>query len=109
MASWVYDMYIQLGFSPKAVKVLIREQGLESPERLQVLSDNNVDNICNVMRKNGDGMPDRGQQVSVIDQENLKLDKQKNLKNLALGSMVNCNQISMLNTQSNIKQSIIIP
>ena len=69
-------MYIQLGFSPKAAKLLIREQGLDSPERLKVLTDKNY-NICNVMRKPGgkntDGTPDRGQQVSVIAQENLKL------------------------------------
>jgi hypothetical protein len=70
-------MYIQLGFTPKAAKLLIREQGLDSPERLQVLTDKNVDDICNVMRKPGgkiaNGMPDRGQQVSIIAQKNLKL------------------------------------
>ena len=64
-------------FSPKAAKLLVREQGLNSPERLQVFIDKNVDDICNVMRKpcgkNANGMPERGQQVSVIAQENLKL------------------------------------
>ena len=74
---WLQDMYIQLGFTPKAAKLLIREQGLDSPERLQVLTDKNVDDICNVMRKpggkNANGMPDRGQQVSIIAQKNLKL------------------------------------
>ena len=34
MASKLQDMYIQLGFSPRAAKLLIREQGLDSPERL---------------------------------------------------------------------------
>ena len=57
--------------------MLIKEQGLDSPKRLQVLTDKNVDNICNVMRKpcdkNANGMPNRGQQVSVIAKENLKL------------------------------------
>ena len=37
----------------------------------------NVDDICNIMRKpggkNADRTPDRGQQVMVIAQENLKL------------------------------------
>ena len=70
-------MYTRLGFSPKAAKLHIREQGLDSPDRLRVLTDKNVDDICNVMRKSGgknaDGMPDRGQQVLVIAQENLKL------------------------------------
>ena len=77
MASKLQNMYIQLGFSPKAAKLLIREQGLDNPDRLRVLTDKNVDDICNVMRKpggkNANGTPDRGQQVSVIAQENLKL------------------------------------
>ena len=74
---WLQDMYIQLGFSPEGTKLLIREQGLDSPERLQVLTDKNVDDICNVMRKpsgkNANGMPNKGQQVSGEAQENLKL------------------------------------
>ena len=70
-------MYTWHGFNPKAAKLLIREQGLDSPDRLRLLSDKNVDDICNVMRKpggkNANRMPDRGQQVLVIAQENLKL------------------------------------
>ena len=65
MASWLQDMYVLLGFSPKAAKLLIREQGLDSPERLQALTDKNVNDICNVMRKPGgknvDGMPNKRQ------------------------------------------------
>ena len=57
--------------------MLVREQELDSPARLRVLTDKIVDDICNVMRKpggkNANGMPNRGQQVSVIAQENLKL------------------------------------
>ena len=57
--------------------MLVREQGLDSPERLRALTDKNVNDICNVVRKpgskNADGTPNRGQQVSVIAQENLKL------------------------------------
>ena len=67
-----------LGFSPESVILLIREQGLDSLERLKVLTDKNVDGICNVGRKpsckNINGTPNRGQQVSVITQENLKLE-----------------------------------
>ena len=63
-------MYVELGFSPKAAKLLVREQGLDSPERLRVLTNKNVDDIFNFMRKpsgkNADGMPNRKQQVSVI-------------------------------------------
>ena len=70
-------MYVWLGFSPKAAKLLVREQGLDSPEGLRVLTNKNNDDICNVMRKSGgknaDGTPDKGQKVSVIAQENLKL------------------------------------
>ena len=77
MALKLQNMYIWLGFSPKAAKLLIREQGLDNPNRLRVLTNKNVDDICNVVRKpgskNADGTPDRGQQVSVIAQENLKL------------------------------------
>ena len=64
MASWLQDMYIWLEFSPKAEKFLIREQGLYSPDRLRVLTDKNVDDTCNVMRKpggkNANEMPDKG-------------------------------------------------
>ena len=70
-------MYLWLGFSSEAARLLVREQGLDSPERQRVLIDKNVNDICNVVRKPGskntNGMPDRGQQVSVIAQENLKL------------------------------------
>ena len=77
MALWLQDMYIWLGFSPKAAKLLIKEQGLDSSERLRVLTDTNVDDIYDVTRKpggkNANGTPSRGQQVSVIAQEILKL------------------------------------
>ena len=42
------DMYIHLGFSPKAAKLLITEQGFDSPERLRALINNNFDVIYNV-------------------------------------------------------------
>ena len=70
MASKLQNMYIQLRFSPEAAKLLIREQGLDNPHSLRVLTDKNVNDICNVMRKPGkknvNGTSDRGQQVSVI-------------------------------------------
>ena len=57
--------------------MLVRVQGLDSPKRLIVLTNNNVNDVCNVVKKpdgkNADRMPDRRQQVSVIAQENLKL------------------------------------
>ena len=57
-------MYDWLGFNPKAAKLLIREQGLDSPETLIVLTNKNVDDICNVVRKSGDknadGTPTKG-------------------------------------------------
>ena len=34
MALWLQYKYIRLGFSPEAAKLLIREQGLDSPGRL---------------------------------------------------------------------------
>ena len=70
-------MYIQLGLNPKVAKLIIREQGLNSPDRLRILTDKNNDGICNVVRKpdskNIDQTPDRKQQISVIAQENPKL------------------------------------
>ena len=60
---------VHLGFSPKAAKLLIRKQGLDSPERLRVPIKKNVNDIYNVVRKPGgkntNGTPDRRQQVSV--------------------------------------------
>ena len=77
MASWLQHMYLQLIFSSAAARLLIREQGLDSPERLRAMMDKNVNDIYNVMikpgDKNADGAPDRGQQISVIAQENPKL------------------------------------
>ena len=77
MALLLHDIYLWDRFSPETAKLLIREQGLDRPERLRILTDKNVDDICNVMRKQGDKnanrMPNRGQQVSVIAEENLKL------------------------------------
>ena len=70
MALWLQDMYIWLGFSPKAAKLLIREQQPDNPEMLRILTEKNVDDICSVLGnpsdKNDNGMPDRGQQVSII-------------------------------------------
>ena len=67
---WLQDMYLWLRFSSEAARLLIREQGPDSPERLRVIKDKNVDDIYNVMRKpdgkKANGTPNRGQQVSVI-------------------------------------------
>ena len=61
-------MYLQLGLSHKVVRLLIREQGLDSPDRLRV--------FCNVVRKpdgkNADRKPDRGKQVSVMSPTELE-------------------------------------
>ena len=76
MAPWLQDMYLLLRFSPETTRLFIREQQLGSSEWHKVLTDKNVDDICNIMRKPGSnnaGMSDRVQQVSVIAQENLKL------------------------------------
>ena len=63
-------MYLLLRFSPNAAGLLIREQRLDNSAKLRVLTDKNVDVICNVVRKSGgkitDGMPKREQQASVI-------------------------------------------
>ena len=71
MALWLQDMYLQLEFSSEAARLLVREQGLDSPERLRVLK--NANDICNVTRKpgskNADGTTNIGQQVSVIGQK----------------------------------------
>ena len=53
MALWLQDMYIQLGFSPKAANWLIREHQLDHPERLRVFTDKNIDDICNIVSKQG--------------------------------------------------------
>ena len=77
MALKLQNMYIRLGCSHKAANLLVIEQGLDNPDRLRVLTDKNVDNICNVIRKpcdkNADGTLNIGQQVSVIAQEKLEL------------------------------------
>ena len=39
--------------SLEVARLFVREQGLDSPERLRVCTDKKVDDICNVMRKQG--------------------------------------------------------
>ena len=76
-ALWLKDIYLELRFSPKAARLLVKEQGLDSSERFRVLTDKRVDDIFNVMKKpegkNANETPDSGQKVSVTAQENLKL------------------------------------
>ena len=57
MALWLHDMYLWLKLSPEAANFLVKEQELDSLEGLQVLTDKNVDDICNVVRKPGARMP----------------------------------------------------
>ena len=49
----------------------------DSRAKIVVLGDKNIDDICNLVRKpggkNANGMPERGQQLSVIAWENQKL------------------------------------
>ena len=77
ITSWLQDVYLWLGFSSEEARLLIREQGLDSSERLRVLTHKNVNDICNVVRKpngkNANGIPNTWQQVSVIAQGTLKL------------------------------------
>ena len=67
MASWLQDMYSWFGFHPDLAKLLIREKDLDSPDRLQILTDKNVDDTCDVKReqggKNANGMFNSGQHV----------------------------------------------
>ena len=35
MALWLQDMYLLLGLSSEADRLLVKEQGLDSPERLR--------------------------------------------------------------------------
>ena len=44
---------MSLRLSPKAARLLVREPRLDSSERLRVLIDKNVNDICNVVRKPG--------------------------------------------------------
>ena len=43
MALWLLDMYLRLGFDREAARLLIREQGLDSSDRLRDLMGKNVD------------------------------------------------------------------
>ena len=76
MALRLQVMYLWLRFSSEAARLLIREQGLDGPERLLLFIEKKVDDIYNVVRKPGgkdaNGMPDREQYILVIGQENLK-------------------------------------
>ena len=62
MATWLQDMYLQLGLSSEEVRLFVRRKGPDSLERLS--SNNNVDDIYNVVGKpggkNADGTLNRG-------------------------------------------------
>ena len=62
MAFKLEAMYAWLGFSHDTAKELIQEQGMDNPNRLRALTNKNVDDICNIIRKcskSTDGLPDR--------------------------------------------------
>ena len=42
MTSWLQEMNVQLGLSPKAAKMLFQVQGLDNPNKLHVFTDKNV-------------------------------------------------------------------
>ena len=46
MALLLHDMHLQLGLNPNEAKLLIREQELDSLERLIVLTKETVDDKC---------------------------------------------------------------
>lgn len=77
IALCLQDMNRWLRLSQEATRLLMREQGLDDPDRLIVLTDKNNDEIYNIVRKpggkNANIMPDRRQQILVLAQENLKL------------------------------------
>ena len=50
MVVWLCDKCLWLGFNPKVAKLLVREQGLDSSERLRVFTDKNVNDIFNIVR-----------------------------------------------------------
>ena len=75
--NWTWDygliapIYVHLAWiQSQSSHVACQQEELDSPEMLRVLTDKNVDDICNVMKKpggkNADGTSDRGQQVSVM-------------------------------------------
>ena len=77
MVLQLQDIYLKLGFSCEAARLLEGEQESHSPERLRVLIHKNVNDICNIVRKSGgknaDGMTNRWKQILAIAQENLML------------------------------------
>ena len=77
MTLLLQEIYVQLGFSLKATRILFHKQILYILDQLSILSDKNVDDICNVMvkpdGKNAVRTPDRRPQVLVITPKHLKL------------------------------------
>ena len=71
------EMFLKLGFSQTVAMMLVDDQGISSPWTLSSLSDEDITAICNVMRWPGNlvsgKMPDRGNQISVLAANNLKL------------------------------------
>ena len=45
--------YVFVAFSSEAIRLLIRKQGLDSLERIIVLTDKKVNDIHNIVRKPG--------------------------------------------------------
>ena len=77
MALGLQMLYLQIRCSIKAGGIIFKEQGLLSTGPLQVLTDNNINVICNVTRKlgnkNANATCNREHQVAVMSGENFKL------------------------------------
>ena len=70
-------MFFKLGFSQTVAQKLVYDQGIDSPQTLASLSDENITMICDVIRWPGglvsSTTPVRGNQISILVAKNIKL------------------------------------
>ena len=71
------EMFLRLGFSQTVAIKLVDDKGIDFPQILANLSDEDIPTICNVINRSSrlvsEKTPDRGNKISILATKNLKL------------------------------------
>jgi hypothetical protein len=55
MAAWnaMRTMFVRIGFTNVAAQVIVDEQGMDTLDEIQLLTDDEIENLCKVIRRPG--------------------------------------------------------
>ena len=59
MAAWnaMRTMFVRIGFTNVAAQVIVDEQGMDTLDEIQLLTDDEIENLCKVIRRPGGMVP----------------------------------------------------